>query len=100
MTRYGHIGWRVIAVVAFAGTAALAVTLTHVPAHPAEATLSSNLTQVPCATSELKACVGLGTTVRMAHAREIACLGMELNTGRLARTIGWLAAQGLEVDRS
>jgi len=45
-------------------------------------------------------CVGLGTTVRMAHAREIACLGMELNTGRLARTIGWLAAHGLEVDRS
>jgi hypothetical protein len=62
MTRYGHIGWRVIAVVAFAGTAALAVTLTRVPAHPAEATLSSNLTQVPCATSGLKAWVGLGTT--------------------------------------
>ncbi len=62
MTRYGQIGWRVIAVVAFAGTAALAVTLTRVPAHPAEATLSSNLTQVPCATSGLKAWVGLGTT--------------------------------------
>lgn len=62
MTRYGHIGWRVIAAVAFAGTAALAVTLTRVPAHPAAATLSSNLTQVPCAPSGLKAWVGLGTT--------------------------------------
>jgi hypothetical protein len=62
MTRYGHIGWRVIAVVAFAGTAALAVTLTRVPAHPAEATLSSNFTQTPCATSGLEAWLGLGTT--------------------------------------
>jgi len=55
MTRYGHIGWRVIAVVAFAGTAALAVTLTRVPAHPAQATLSSDLAQTPCATSGLEA---------------------------------------------
>jgi hypothetical protein len=62
MTRYGHIGWRVIAVVAFAGTAALAVTLTHVPAHPAAATLSSTFTQTPCATSGLEAWLGLGTT--------------------------------------
>jgi hypothetical protein len=62
MTRYGHIGWRVIAVVAFAGTAALAVTLTHVPAHPAQATLSSNLTQTACAPSGLEAWLGLGTT--------------------------------------
>jgi hypothetical protein len=62
MTRYSHIGWRVIAVVAFAGTAALAVTLTRVPAHPAEATLSSNLTQTPCSTSGLEAWLGLGPT--------------------------------------
>jgi uncharacterized protein DUF4232 len=62
MTRYGHIGWRVIAVVAFAGTAALAVTLTRVPARPAEVALSSNFTQIPCTTSGLKAWVGLGTT--------------------------------------
>jgi len=62
MTRYGHIGWRVIAVVAFAGTAALAVTLTRVPAHPAQATLSSDLAQTPCATSGLEAWLGLGTT--------------------------------------
>ena len=62
MTRYGHVGWRVIAVVAFAGTAALAVTLTRVPAHPARATLSSNLTQTACAPSGLEAWLGLGTT--------------------------------------
>jgi hypothetical protein len=62
MTRYGRIGWRVIAVVAFAGTAALAVILTRVPAHPAQLTLSSNLTQGACAPSGLEAWLGLGTT--------------------------------------
>jgi hypothetical protein len=31
MTRYGRVGWRVAAVVAFAGTAALAVILTRAP---------------------------------------------------------------------
>ena len=62
MTRYGHFAWRVIAVVAFAGTAALAVTLTRVPARPDQATLSSNLTGTPCATSGLEAWLGLGTT--------------------------------------
>ncbi len=31
MTRYGQIGWRMVAVVAFVGTAALAVKLTRVP---------------------------------------------------------------------
>ena len=45
-------------------------------------------------------CIGLGTTVRMAHMRGIPCLGMELNPNRLARMIGWLAARGLEVKRS
>ena len=62
MTRYGHIAWRVIAVVAFAGTAALAITLTRVPAHPNHASLSSHLALSPCAASGLDAWVGLGTT--------------------------------------
>jgi Protein of unknown function (DUF4232) len=62
MTRYGHIAWRVIAVVAFAGTAALAVTLTRVPAQPDRAALSSSLTGSPCATSGLEAWLGLGAT--------------------------------------
>ena len=62
LTRYGHFAWRVIAVVAFAGTAALAVTLTRVPARPDQATLSSNLTGTPCATSGLQAWLGLATT--------------------------------------
>jgi Protein of unknown function (DUF4232) len=62
MTRYGHIGWRVIAVVAFAGTAALAVTLTRVPARPQHAALSSSLMESPCATSGLEAWLGLGTS--------------------------------------
>lgn len=43
-------------------------------------------------------CVGLGMTARMAHARGLACLGMELNPARLARTINWLTAKGLEVE--
>jgi len=62
MTRYGHIAWRVIAVVAFAGTAALAVTLTRVPARPQHAAFSSSLLESPCATSGLEAWLGLGTT--------------------------------------
>jgi hypothetical protein len=59
VTKYGHIAWRVIAVVAFAGTAALAVTLSRVPVHPDHASLSSNLTQSTCATSGLEAWLGL-----------------------------------------
>jgi Protein of unknown function (DUF4232) len=62
VTKYGHIGWRVIAAVAFAGTAALAVTLSRAPARPAPASLSSNLTQSPCATSWLEAWLGLAQT--------------------------------------
>jgi hypothetical protein len=62
MTRYGHFAWRVIAVVAFAGTAALAVTLTRVPVRPDQATLSSSITQTPCVTPGLEAWLGLGTT--------------------------------------
>jgi Protein of unknown function (DUF4232) len=62
VTKYGHIGWRVIAVVAFAGTAALAVTLSRAPARPDHASLSANLTQSPCATSGLEAWLGLAQT--------------------------------------
>ena len=31
MRRYGHIGWRMVAIAAFVGTAALAVVLTRAP---------------------------------------------------------------------
>jgi hypothetical protein len=62
VTRYGHIAWHVIAVVAFTGTAALAVTLSRAPAHPDHAALSSNLTRSPCATSGLQAWIGLAQT--------------------------------------
>ena len=59
VTKYGHIAWRLIAVVAFAGTAALAVTLSRVPVRSDRASLSLNLTQSPCATSGLEAWLGL-----------------------------------------
>jgi hypothetical protein len=62
VTKYGHIAWRVIAVVAFAGTAALAVTLSRASVRPDHAALSSNLTQSPCATSGLEAWLGLAQT--------------------------------------
>ena len=61
VTKYGHIAWRVIALVAFAGTAALAVTLSRAPARPDHASLSSNLSQSPCATSGLEAWLGLAS---------------------------------------
>lgn len=57
MTRYGHVGWRVVAVVvAFAGTAALAVILTRAPAR-FQAALSPNPT---CPASGLRAWLGPG----------------------------------------
>jgi hypothetical protein len=59
MTRYGHIGWRVIAVAAFAGTAALAVTLTRAPARD-QAALSSAPAGTACAASGLQAWLGPG----------------------------------------
>ncbi len=62
VTKYGHIAWRVIAAVAFAGTAALAVTLSRAPVRPAHAALSSHLIQSPCATSGLEAWLGLAQT--------------------------------------
>jgi Protein of unknown function (DUF4232) len=60
MTRHGHIASRLVAVAAFAGTAALAVALTHGPARPEKVALSSNLTSGPCAASGLRAWLGLG----------------------------------------
>jgi Protein of unknown function (DUF4232) len=57
MIKYGHIAWRVAAIAAFAGTAALAVTLTRAPAR-LPAALSS---QGTCASSGLQAWLGLGS---------------------------------------
>jgi hypothetical protein len=58
MTRYGQIGWRMAAVVAFVGTAALAVTLTRAPIR-SDAALSSEVTGAACPTSGLEAWLGL-----------------------------------------
>ena len=58
MTRYGQIGWRMAAVVAFVGTAALAVTLTRAPIR-SDAALSSEVTGPACPTSGLDAWLGL-----------------------------------------
>ena len=58
MTRYGQIGWRMAAVVAFVGTAALAVMLTRAPIR-SDAALSSEVTGAACPTSGLEAWLGL-----------------------------------------
>src|SRR5580704_6042698 len=60
MTRYGQIGWHMAAVVAFVGTAALAVTLTRAPIR-SDAALSADVTGPACPTSGLEAWLGLGT---------------------------------------
>jgi len=60
MTRYGQIGWRLAAVAAFVGTAALAVALTRAPAHDG-VSLSSDVSARVCAPSGLQAWLGLGT---------------------------------------
>lgn len=57
MTRYGQIGWRVVAVAAFVGTAALAIILTRAPVRPA-ATLPAVVASHACPTSGLKAWLG------------------------------------------
>jgi Protein of unknown function (DUF4232) len=62
MTRFGQIGWRVVAVAAFVGTAALAIVLTRAPARQSAA-LSSDLSSRVCATSGLEAWLGLGAAV-------------------------------------
>ena len=58
MTKYGQIGWRMAAVAAFVGTAALAVTLTRAPIRSGAA-LSSEITSPACPTSGLEAWLGL-----------------------------------------
>ena len=60
MTKYGQIGWRLAAVAAFVGTAALAVALTRAPARD-DVSLSSDVSVRVCATSGLEAWLGLGT---------------------------------------
>jgi hypothetical protein len=59
MTRCGQIGWRTAAVVAFVGTAVLAVALTRAPIR-SDAALSSEVTGPACPTSGLEAWLGLG----------------------------------------
>jgi Protein of unknown function (DUF4232) len=72
MTGFGHIGWRVVAViVAFAGTAALAVTLTRVPERP-HAALSANIS---CPTSGLRASLGQPGTISTGPTRTRAAGG-------------------------
>ena len=61
MIRYGQIGWRMAAVAAFVGTAALAVMLTRAPIRT-DAALSSDLTGPACPTAGLEAWLGLGGT--------------------------------------
>lgn len=56
MNRYGHIGWRIAALVAFAGTAVLAVILSRDPA------AGDPAANPACAASGLQAWVGLGGT--------------------------------------
>jgi Protein of unknown function (DUF4232) len=84
VTKYGHIAWRVIAVVAFAGTAALAVTLSRAPARPSHAALSSNLTESPCATSGLQAWLGLAETP---GSTSVTGIGDRLETGHTYYTL-------------
>ena len=57
MTRYGQIGWRMAAVAAFVGTAALAVILTRAPVRP-DAGLSLDVFGRVCPTSGLEAWLG------------------------------------------
>ena len=59
MTWYGQIGWRMAAVAAFVGTAALAIVLTRAPVRT-DAALSSDFSGRVCATSGLEARLGLG----------------------------------------
>jgi hypothetical protein len=59
MTWYGQIGWRIAAVAAFAGTAALAVALTRAPVHR-DTSVASDVSGRVCATSGLEAWLGLG----------------------------------------
>ena len=59
MTRYGQIGWRLVAIAAFVGTAVLAIALTRAPAR-SDASLSYGISGPACPTSGLEAWLGLG----------------------------------------
>jgi hypothetical protein len=59
MTSYGQIGWRMVAVAAFIGTAALAIALTRAPVHR-DVSLTSDASGRACATSGLEAWLGTG----------------------------------------
>ncbi len=63
MRRYGHIGWRMVAIAAFVGTAVLAVVLTRAPGSTVAA-LSSEFSGPACAASGLEAWVGAAATDR------------------------------------
>lgn len=63
MRRYGHIGWRMVAIAAFIGTAALAVVLTRAPGSTVAA-LSSEFSGPACAASGLEAWLGAAATDR------------------------------------
>jgi hypothetical protein len=63
MRRYGHIGWRMAAIAAFIGTAALAVVLTRAPGGTVAA-LSSEFSGPACAASGLEAWLGAAATDR------------------------------------
>ena len=69
MTRYGQIAWRMVAVVAFVGTAALGVVLTRAPIR-AGAALSSEITGPACPTSGLEAWLGLGPVTAVDRRRQ------------------------------
>ena len=68
MTRYGQIGWRIAALAAFVGTAALAVILSRAPVRSA-ANLSSDVTGRLCLSSGLEAWLGLGAAGATGTAR-------------------------------
>jgi hypothetical protein len=68
MTRYGQIGWRMVAIAAFVGTAVLAIALTRAPAG-SDASLSYGVSGQACPTSGLEAWLGLGAASAATAAR-------------------------------
>ncbi len=80
MTRYGQIAWRMVAVVAFVGTAALGVVLTRAPIR-AGAALSSEITGPACPTSGLEAWLGLGPVTAVDPAGSASSAGSAGRTG-------------------
>ncbi len=80
MTRYGQIAWRMVAVVAFVGTAALGVMLTRAPIR-AGAALSSEITGPACPTSGLEAWLGLGPVTAVDQAASVSSAGRTGSAG-------------------